>query len=80
MAAAPKSTRLTCTTNIIINSKLLFCFPLFLQKDRDRTVKTARIMLNVQAVENVPIIQQLKNGKKSCYLSWLLVYKEGADR
>lgn len=66
--------------DIIINSKLLFCFPLFLQKYRDCTVKTARITLNVQAVENVLIIQQLKNGKKTCYLSWLLVYKEGVDR
>lgn len=67
MAAAPKSTRLTCTTDII-SSKLLFCFPLFLQKDRDCTVKTARITLNVQAVEAIPIIQQHKNGEKTFLL------------
>lgn len=64
VAAAPKSTRLTCTTDIIINSKLLFCFILFLQKDGDCTVKTAKITLNVQALVNVPIMQQLKVGKK----------------
>lgn len=80
MAAAPKSIRLTCTTDIIINLKLLFCFPLFLQKVRDCTVKTDRITLNAQAVENVPIIQQLKSGKKTCYLLWLLIYNDGVDR
>lgn len=68
MAAAPKGTRLTCTADIIINLKLLFCFPLFLLKVRDCTVKTDRMTLNVQVVENAPIIQQLQSGKKTCYL------------